>query len=343
MKRLRFAAFGAGFWARYQLSAWRELSGVECVALVDPAHEKAQNLARDLDIPGVYDDAEECLRVEKPDFIDIISPVRTHATLVHLAARHRTPVICQKPMGASLDEAEKMVAVCRESGTPFFIHENWRWQAPIRALNNALESGRIGRPYRARIDMITGFPVFTNQPALKNEERLILADLGSHTLDTARFLFGEAQSVFCRTQRIHDDILGEDVATVVMTMESGATVTCEMAYAGTPVERECFPETLFFVEGEKGSVEVAANCQLRVTTSDGTRITRHAPPRYVWTAPDYLVVQSSMVACNANLLGAMRGEREGETTGEDNLKTVRLVDAAYRSAHSGAAAPLIRN
>jgi predicted dehydrogenase len=166
MKRLRFAAFGAGFWARYQLSAWRELSGVECVALVDPEREKARSLARDLGIPGVYGDAEECLRIEKPDFVDIISPVRTHATLVHLAARLRTPVICQKPMGASLEEAEKMVAVCRESGTPFFIHENWRWQAPIRALKNALESGRIGSPYRARIDMITGFPVFTNQPAV---------------------------------------------------------------------------------------------------------------------------------------------------------------------------------
>jgi D-apiose dehydrogenase len=166
MKRLRFAAFGAGFWARSQLSAWRELSGVECVALVDPEREKARSLARDLGIPGVYGDAEECLRIEKPDFVDIISPVRTHATLVHLAARLRTPVICQKPMGASLEEAEKMFAVCRESGTPFFIHENWRWQAPIRALKNALESGRIGSPYRARIDMITGFPVFTNQPAV---------------------------------------------------------------------------------------------------------------------------------------------------------------------------------
>jgi predicted dehydrogenase len=189
--------------------------------------------------------------------------------------------------------------------------------------------------------MITGFPVFTNQPALKREERLILADLGSHTLDTARFLFGEAQSVFCHTQRIHAGIRGEDVATVVMTMESGAVVTCDMAYAGTPVERECFPETLFFVEGEKGSIEVAANCQLRVTTGDGTRITRHPPPRYDWAAPDYLVVQSSMVACNANLLGAVRGEREAETTGEDNLKTVRLLDAAYASAHGGEAVKLM--
>jgi D-apiose dehydrogenase len=50
-----------------------------------------------------------------------------------------------------------------------------------------------------------------------------------------------------------------------------------------------------------------------------------------------------MAACNANLLGAVRGEREAETTGEDNLKTVRLVDAAYASAHSGAAVKLIRN
>ncbi len=80
MKRLRFIALGASFWAKYQLSAWRELSGVECVALVDPAREKAQSLARDLGIARFYDDAEECLRVEKPDFIDIISPVQTQET-----------------------------------------------------------------------------------------------------------------------------------------------------------------------------------------------------------------------------------------------------------------------
>jgi predicted dehydrogenase len=43
------------------------------------------------------------------------------------------------------------------------------------------------------------------------------------------------------------------------------------------------------------------------------------------------------VPCNADILGALRGKRPTETTGEDNLKTVRLVYAAYDSAASGRA------
>jgi D-apiose dehydrogenase len=49
------------------------------------------------------------------------------------------------------------------------------------------------------------------------------------------------------------------------------------------------------------------------------------------------VVQSSIVACNEDLLAGLRGERQPETTGEDNLKTVRLVHASYESARRGSA------
>ena len=51
--------------------------------------------------------------------------------------------------------------------------------------------------------------------------------------------------------------------------------------------------------------------------------------------PDYQASQASIAPCNANLLRALRGEGEAETTGEDNLKTIRLTFAAYESARSG--------
>jgi hypothetical protein len=56
------------------------------------------------------------------------------------------------------------------------------------------------------------------------------------------------------------------------------------------------------------------------------------PPRYAWADPAYDVVHASIVPCNADLLKALKGEGHAETTGEDNLKTVRLVFAAYDSA-----------
>ena len=110
------------------------------------------------------------------------------------------------------------------------------------------------------------------------------------------------------------------------------SVVIELAYAKTPLERECFPQTLAFVEGPLGSIEVTNDYWLRVTTKKGTHSRRHAPPRYAWADPRYDVAQSSMVLCHRDLLGALRGEGPGETTGADNLKTLKLVFGAYESA-----------
>lgn len=337
MNRLRFAVFGAGFWSHYQLAGWKELKGVECVAIYNRTRNKAEALAAKFGVPSVYDDPEELLRREKPDFIDVISDVETHSKFVHLATKHRVPVICQKPMAPSLAEAERMVKACRQARVPFFIHENWRWQTPIRQLKKILNERKIGTPFRARIDMISGFPVFRNQPFLKELEQFIITDLGSHILDAARFLFGEAENLYCQTRRVHRDIKGEDVATIMMRMGQGTTVTVNMAYAGNYVEREAFPQTFFFIEGEKGSLELAPDYRIYVTTKQGTRVGRYPPPRYDWANPAYDVVHASILACNADLLRALQGRGDAGTTAEDNLKTVRLVFAAYDSAKSGRA------
>jgi predicted dehydrogenase len=334
MNDLRFAIFGTGFWSRYQLAAWRELGGVECVALYNRTRAKAEALAQAFGVPAVYDDPEDLLRNERLDFIDIITDVDTHSRFVHMAAARRLPVICQKPLAPTYAEAERMVAACRDAGVPFFVHENWRWQTPIRQLKRMLDTGLIGRPFRARIAMVSGFPVFANQPFLAELEQFVVADMGSHVLDVARFLFGEAQRLYCQTRRVHPNIKGEDVATVMLEM-GGTTVVCEIGYAENFLERDRFPETFIFIEGERGSIELAPDFWLRMTTADGTHSRRWPPPRYAWADPAYDLVHASIVSCNANILGALRAEAQAETIGEDNLRTVQLVFAAYESAASG--------
>lgn len=333
MNPLRFAIFGAGFWSHFQLAAWRELKDVQCVAIYNRTRAKADALAKKFNVGRVYDDAEDLLRREKLDFVDIITDVDTHSQFVQLAARHKIPAICQKPLAPTLAEAERMVAVCKQAGAPLLVHENWRWQRPIRRVKELLADNVIGTPFRARIDMISGFPVFKNQPFLKNLPQFILTDLGTHILDVARFLFGEASSLYCQTKRVHPDIKGEDVATVILKMGlPQTTVLCEMAYAENFLEREVFPQTLIFIEGDKGSLELAPDYWVRVTTQEGTLAKRHAPPRYAWADPAYDVVQASIVDCHADLLGHLSGKGAAETTGDDNLRTVRLVFAAYESA-----------
>ena len=339
MSDMRFAILGTGFWARYQLAAWQELPGVRCVALYNRTPSRAEALARTAGVPAVYADAEELLRREKPDFVDIITDVGTHRQFVELAAAHRTPVICQKPLAPTLADARAMEAACRQADVPLLVHENWRWQTPLRELKRVLDSGVIGRVFRARVTYANSFPVFANQPFLKELEQFILTDIGTHILDTARMLFGEARTLYCRTARVHADIRGEDVATVMLGLASGATVTCEMSYASR-VEHDRFPETFVHVEGEGGAAELGPDYWLRVTTAAGTQARRCPPPFHAWADPRYALAQVAGVACNANLLAALRREAPAETTGADNLKTLELVFGAYESARTGRALEL---
>jgi predicted dehydrogenase len=326
---------GAGFWARYQLAGWRETGGAQCAAIYNRTRQKAEQLAREFGIPAVYDDPETMLRDTRPDFADIVTDVGTHARYTKQAAAAGVLVVCQKPLATSYQEAAGMVDACKAAGVPLYVNENWRWQTPIREFRRRMQAANIGDVFRARIRMVSGFRLFENQPFLRDLEQFVLTDMGSHVLDVARFLFGEAESLYCQTFRAHPDIRGEDVATVMLKMASGATVLVEMGYAENYLEEDRFPETSIFAEATRGSAELRLDHWIRITTRDGTHIQRCPPPRYAWADPRYDVVHASIVPCQANLLAAMRGECAAETSGEDNLKTVRLVFAAYESAASG--------
>src|SRR5882672_9077356 len=155
MKKLRFALFGAGFWARFQLAAWQELSGVECVALYNRTKDKGEKFAREFGIPAVYDDPVELLKREKLDFVDVCTYPFTLAAMVKLVAAHGLPVISQKPMAPNLATARENLRACREAKVPYFVHENWRWQTQLREFKSVLDRGVIGTPFRARITMVS--------------------------------------------------------------------------------------------------------------------------------------------------------------------------------------------
>lgn len=335
MTDLRFAVIGAGFWAPFQIAGWQEVRGAKCVAICDLTAGKAEKVAQAFNIPGAYDDAEALFNQEQIDFVDVITDVESHSRLVQMAAKRKLPVITQKPMADTLAEAEHMLQVCRKEGVPLYVHENWRWQAQIRELKRILDSGEIGIPFRARIFLVSGYPVFSTEPYLKDVDEYVIKDIGIHLLDVARFLFGEADRLYCQTHRVQQEIKGEDVATVMLHMAAGATVTCYMGYPGNFLENDVFTQTLIFVEGEKGSVQLDRDYWIRVTTKLGTSAKRYPPVWRPWMHPDYVASHASIAACNANILRALRDEGEAETTGEDNLKTTRLTFAAYQSARTG--------
>ncbi|MCR9294700.1 MAG: Gfo/Idh/MocA family oxidoreductase [bacterium] len=333
MAELRFAMIGCGFWAGYQLSAWHELPGARCVALVDQDVSRAADLADKFQVPAFYGNAVELFDQQDLDFVDIVTNVETHAELVRLAARRGIAAICQKPMAVSFPQASELVAEMREAGLDFLIHENWRWQPTLRRLRAILDSGLLGSVVRARIDYAHSFPVFDNQPFLKQLDKFILTDMGTHILDVARFLFGEPRSLFCTTRRMRSDIAGEDVATAHLHMDDGLSVTCNLSYASHWF-RDRFPQTFVDVEGTQAGVTLDADCQLSIYRSGKVESESVSVPSYAWANPDYALIHSSMVDCQRNLVGHLRGESTAETTAEDNLKTLALVYGCYESAAS---------
>jgi D-apiose dehydrogenase len=333
MKELRFAVIGTGFWANYQIPAWMELESIRLVALYNRTKSKAETLAKQFDVPSVYDDVEKLLDNEQLDFVDIITDVDTHALFTEMAARRGIAVICQKPMAPKLAVAKEMVKVCDHHKVPFFIHENFRWQAPIRKLKELLNRGSIGNIFKARVTFCSGFPVFENQPFLAELDEFILTDIGSHILDICRFLFGEADTLHSQTHTVNAKIKGEDVANVLMKMRNGISCYAEMSYASI-LEYEPFPQTFILVEGEHGSIELTREYSVRLTTRVGTEVFHAQPNLYPWADPKYALVHSSIVDCNRDILNALQGIAAAETTGADNFQTVRLVHAAYASARS---------
>ncbi|RYY23680.1 MAG: Gfo/Idh/MocA family oxidoreductase, partial [Chitinophagaceae bacterium] len=241
-------------------------------------------------------------------------------------------VVCQKPMAGTLADAEKMADGCKMQNVKLFVHENFRWQAPIRALKKAIDGGEIGRIFKARVTFCSAFPVFENQPFLSDLRHFILTDIGSHVLDICRFLFGEVKRLSCFTQRVNKQIRGEDIANVMMEMENGLHCFTEMSYASI-LEKESFPQTLVLIEGEHGSLHLTNDFELKVTTRSGTHSSVIKPVMYNWIDENYAVVHSSIVDCNRDILNGLQGGT-CETTGADNLRTVRLVWACYESAAS---------
>jgi D-apiose dehydrogenase len=225
----------------------------------------------------------------------VITHPNGHAALVHLAIRHRIPVVCQKPIAPTLDEA----------GVFFAIHENWQWQTPIGSSRPRSTPERsAGRSGLERGQYSNSFPYWVTEPALLEEERFIVVTLGVHILDVTRYLFGEPDSVYYRTRQVKPDIRGEDVATLVIAF-CDLTCTVELSYASR-LERERFPETYVLVEAERSSVELGPDYWVRGATEEGTHSRRHPPTRYPWANPAYELVHASIVPCHADILRALR-------------------------------------
>ncbi len=325
---LRVAFAGAGLMSRFHLDGWAEVEGADVVAICDPVAERAEGRAAEYGIPAVYTDFARMLDDARPDAVDIATPVETHADLVRIAANRGVHACSQKPVTPTVAEAEGLIADVGER-IRFMVHENFRWRPHYLQMGEWLREGRIGRVTHARMTVRSpGLappadgstpPDLVRQPYLATFRRLIAFELLIHQLDVLRSLLGEFEVVSVEMDRINKDLVGEDVAIVVMRGEDGMTAVVDgsMSAPGYPAR-------------PSDRLELIGTADTMVFDGGRLFLVGGGMP------PVEHDVAANFRACFAN---AVRDFADGVRTGApfwtdrlDNLESLRLMERCYEVA-----------
>ena len=158
-KKYRVAVVGgAGTWGRYYLRTYAEHPNCEIIGMVDRIPERRQIFAAHYGVARTYDAVENLLAEEVPDIVSAVVPVSQNFPVVKACATAGVRVVsCEKPLAASLTEADEIVRFCRERGTLFGCAQA-AWATPYQPqIMEWVRAGHIGQLTAAAIP--GGLPV----------------------------------------------------------------------------------------------------------------------------------------------------------------------------------------
>ena len=329
---VRVGLIGCGFYAANHLHSWQELAAegavLTAVCDVDPA--KAQAAGEEYGVP-YFTDAASMLDAQPLDLVDIVTRRDTHRPLCELAISRGIATVVQKPFAPSWEDCVAIVDAAKKAGVWIAVHENFRFQTPMRQVRAAIDAGIIGTPNWARISFRTGFDVYKTQPYFYDEERFAIDDVGIHVLDLARYFMGEVERISCETQKRNPKVRAEDTATMMLRHTSGAVSIVECTYEARRAP-EPFPQTFLEIEGDRGSILVGFDFKMTVIADGKIETVDIGSPLRPWTSDRWHVVQEGAFNACQHFLQTSRNGIEAETSGANNLKSYALVDAAYRAA-----------
>jgi len=331
--QLRGVAVGAGYFSHFQYDAWNRIPEVEIAGAYNRTREKIQEVQETYKVPSIYSDdqLEAMLDELKPDFIDVITPPVTHLDICQLAFDRGIHVICQKPLAPTYEESVKLVENAAHSDSRFMVHENWRWQPWYRKIKDLLSEGQLGELFSIYVNMRMGDgwgndAYLARQPFFRDYPRLLIFETGVHFLDAFRFLGGEVDSLYARLARRNPIIKGEDAGIVVCNFLNGATATLDANRyneADTDDARYTFGAMRF--DGSKGHLELSL---------DGTLVFKplgETPLKIEYTHEHRGFAGDCVFNVQRHFVDCMLSGEPFESTGEDYLKTLKLVEAAYQS------------
>lgn len=246
MASLRVGIVGAGFMGEVHARAWQRIRlastgsslDVELCAIADVELGGRTWLA---EFPWLkkYESASELVRAGDVDVVDVCVPTPAHREVVEIAASGGKAVLCEKPLAASVREAQQIAECVARYGVPFMTAHVVRFFPEYVTARETALSGEIGIPRYARAFRGGAKPAWSPWLGDRMQSGGVILDTLVHDFDYLRWLFGEVRRVSAISLRHGPE--GRDHAVVVLRFENDAIAQVEGAWSypqGSPFRTE---------------------------------------------------------------------------------------------------------
>ncbi len=167
------------------------------------------------------------------DAVYIASPVNRHMEHAIACAKGKKHVFCEKPLGMTVDQAEKMIRICEQEGVLLGTALMMRFLAQHQAALKIIQEGKLGKPVYGRAQLSCWYPpiegAWRQDPEIGGGGSLM--DMGSHCIDLLEMFFGKVKSVSCFINNIVHSYKSEDSSVVSLLFENGALATVDSCFS----------------------------------------------------------------------------------------------------------------
>ncbi len=255
---VRVALLGAGAMGRAHLEALRADPRIEVAHVCDADANAAAEAAACVGAHAT-EDPTRAIEMSDIDIVDICLPHDLHADLACLALEAGKGVVCEKPIGVTVDQADRVIETIERTNGRFFLKSYLRHSEPFNHLREAVTTGAIGEVSMACGTFLSGrrrgqelSPTWREEPARGGGG--VLIDCAVHLVDVAHWCFGvesHVRSLLLRDDRSEHGTEGEIAVLLAYEWGLAATVVASWYAAVTA------PVYAWTVLGDRGSAEVA--------------------------------------------------------------------------------------
>jgi predicted dehydrogenase len=246
-----------------------ETEGLELHAVLEPHDGRRARARDDLGIPHVFAEPEPFFE-SGIDAVSVVSPAPFHRGNVLQAARRRLPVLCEKPLAMSPEEAAEMIAAMKAAPAPLFTAFCYRFSPVAVRIRELVREKAIGEVRSLRLVYIWGAlgkyetgargeRVLRSMRDGRMREGGPLVDCGTHQIDLARFWLGSEVTRFTGHGAWVDDYVAPDHVWVHMEHAGGAHATVEVSYSYHHTSKRRRSEFLYELIGTNGVIRYDRN------------------------------------------------------------------------------------